>query len=108
MTRKPIQRVIAFVLRNLVLSIIDSAKNYTFAEQNEVQEAHWHSLNVTILVHITYHLNPTSNLNRKKMRLLKEIHFYISYDSKLDTLIVQHYLLLHWNHMTRDSFLYFR
>ncbi len=67
---------------DVVLSIIDFTKNYTFIDQNEVQEAHWHSLNITILVHITYHLNLTRNPDIAKTRLLKEIHFYIFDDGK--------------------------
>lgn len=87
-----------------VLSVIDFAENYNFGEQNEVQEAHWDSLNVNILVHIIYHLNPVINPNRKETWLLKEIHFYILDDGKHDTLFVQYCLLLHWNQMTKGGF----
>lgn len=64
------------LLEDLVLLVIDFAENYNFAEQNEVQEAHWDSLNVNILVHIIYRLNPVIDSNRKETWLLKEIHFY--------------------------------
>jgi hypothetical protein len=54
------------LLEDLVLSVIDFLENYTFARQNEVQEAHWHSLSVTIWMQINYHLNPTIDFNRKE------------------------------------------
>ncbi len=63
--------------KDVILSIIDFVENYTFVKQNEVQEAHWHSLSITILVHIMYKLNPDENPNVTKIWLLKEIHFYI-------------------------------
>jgi hypothetical protein len=105
MARLPIQRVNAFIIRRFSVISHRFRKNYTFAKQNEVQEAHWHSLSVTILVQIIYRLNPTTDPNRKKTQLLKEIHFYISNDGKRDTLFVQHRLLLHWNHMTKGGFI---
>jgi hypothetical protein len=44
-----------------MLSFIDFVENYTFVDHNEVQEAHWHSMNIIILVHITYQLNPDAD-----------------------------------------------
>jgi hypothetical protein len=44
-----------------IMSLIDFAKNYNFKEQNEVQEQHWYNFQMTILVHITYMVNPNYN-----------------------------------------------
>jgi hypothetical protein len=33
--------------------VIDFVENYSFEVQNEMQSIHWHSYQVTILVHIT-------------------------------------------------------
>jgi hypothetical protein len=37
--------------------VVDFTKNYTFQEYNEVHEMHWHSFQLTILVHICYQQN---------------------------------------------------
>jgi hypothetical protein len=51
-----------------MLCVIDFVENYTFVDHNEVQKAHWHSMNIIILVHIiTYRLNP--NADPKSWRL---------------------------------------
>jgi hypothetical protein len=78
-----------------ILSHIDFAKNYTFQIQNEIQSMHWHSFQVTILVHITYKVNPTNGSNDEAQRLIKDNHFYIYDDKEHDTLFVQHCLLHH-------------
>ena len=39
--------------RDVLLSHIDFAENYSFEIQNEVQSMHWHSTQISILVHIT-------------------------------------------------------
>ncbi len=36
------------------VSVINFAKNYGFKVQDEVQSMHWHTTQVTILIHITY------------------------------------------------------
>jgi hypothetical protein len=43
-------------LKTSMMLVIDFAKNYTFKEYNEVQKMHWHSFQLTILVHICYSL----------------------------------------------------
>jgi hypothetical protein len=63
--------------------------------KNEIQEAHWHSMSITILVHITYRLNLDADLEKLGIQLLKEIHFYMYDDGKHDGLFVQHCLCLH-------------
>jgi hypothetical protein len=47
--------------KDVILSHIDFAENYTFQIDNEIQSMHWHSFQVTILVHIMYRLKPIYN-----------------------------------------------
>ena len=49
---------------------------------------HWWSVQVTILVHITYLRNGAGDVE-------KQLHFYISDDKHHDTLFVQHCFMLH-------------
>jgi hypothetical protein len=73
-----------------ILSHVDFAENYSFEIQNEIQSMHWHSSQITILVHITYRLDALTN------SMVKESHFYLSDDKTHDTLFVQHCFLQHW------------
>ena len=74
---------------HVVVSVIDFAENYTFQEQNEIQSMHWHSNQITILVHITYiHIAG---------EVQKYLHFYISDDKTHDTLFVQHCFMIHYS-----------
>ena len=41
-----------------LISCVDFSENYTLKIQNEIQSMHWHNEQITILVHITYRLNP--------------------------------------------------
>ena len=75
-------------LEDVVVSVVDFAKNYTFKEQNEVQTMHWYSDQVTIFVHITY-VRVAAVVN-------KFYHFYIYDDKNHDTLFVQHCFMLHY------------
>lgn len=45
---------------NIILSQIDFSKNYSFEMQNKIQSMHWHSFQVTILVLITFRVDPTN------------------------------------------------
>ncbi len=57
--------------------VVDFAKNYTF------QEMHWHSFQLTILVHHCYNQwNSTyiANTNYGENKLLIEYHYFISDD----------------------------
>ena len=83
---------------DVVVSVIDFAGNYTFKEQNEIQSMHWFSLQVTILVHITYVCHPFSS------EVHKFIHFYIFDDKTHDTLFVQHCLQLHCKWLEHKGF----
>jgi hypothetical protein len=46
-----------------ILSHIDFVEKYTFQIQTEIQSMHWHSFQVTTLVHITYRVVPTNGSN---------------------------------------------
>jgi hypothetical protein len=39
--------------------VVDFAKIYSFEIHNEVQSTHWHNYQISIMVHITFHHNPT-------------------------------------------------
>jgi hypothetical protein len=63
--------------------VVDFAKIYTFQEYNKVQEMHWHSFQLTILVHNCYNRwNSTyiANTNYGENKLLTNYHYFISYD----------------------------
>ena len=80
-----------------IMSLIDYAENYSFKEQNEVQSQHWYNFQLTILVHITYTVNPDYDVaDPKSKKRLTEYYYYISDDPKHDSLFVQHCLNLHW------------
>lgn len=78
-----------------IISCIDFSKNYNSKVQNEIQSMHWHTTQVTILVHVTYRLDP-SYIGNGPREILKVVHYYISYDSSPNTLFVQHCFMLHW------------
>ena len=60
-----------------VMSLIDFAENYSFKTQNEVQCEHWYSFQLTILVHITYTINPAYDpTDKKSKRMCTKYHYY--------------------------------
>jgi hypothetical protein len=73
--------------------VVNFVENYTFQEYNEVQEMHWHSFQLTILVHNCYRWNPTyiANKNCGENKLFTEYHYFISDDVEHDALFMQHY-----------------
>ena len=80
-----------------LMSLIDYVENYTFKGLNEIQSQHWFNFQLTILVHITYRVNPQYNiLDSKSKRHCTEYFYYISDDPKHDSLFVQHCLNKHW------------
>jgi hypothetical protein len=91
-----------------ILSHIDFAQNYSFQMQNEIQSMYWTSHQVTILVHLTYRLNPEYDPAKPHTKFKKESHFYISDDRDHDTLFIQHFLLLHWNRVIGSALGFFR
>ena len=75
--------------KDVILSHIDFAENYTCEIQNQIQSMYWCSTQISILVHITYQFKPDGVM-------MKESHFYITDDEKHDSLFVQHCLMQHW------------
>ena len=81
---------------NTILSHMDFAENYGFQVANEVQTEYYHSFQVTIMVHITFRINPEYARDNTQPRIIKEQHYWISDDPEHDTLYVQHCFGLHW------------
>jgi hypothetical protein len=50
---------------------------------------YWHNEQITILVHITYTLNPNWNSENEEPLLVKEIHYYMSDDRAHNSLFVK-------------------
>jgi hypothetical protein len=88
---------------DVVLSCIDFSENYAMRVQNEIQDMHWFTFQMTVLVHITYRVNPDFVAGIEKTRILKEVHYYISNEKDHDTLFVQHAFQLHWNFLTENG-----
>jgi len=55
-----------------ILSQIDFAENYSFEMQNEIQSMHWHSFQITILVHITFNADQTIGQKNDDKKIIKE------------------------------------
>jgi len=55
---------------NTIVSIVDFAKNYTLEVQNKVQNMHYHSYQIFILMHINFHHNPTSDPYDEDFKIL--------------------------------------
>ncbi len=60
-----------------MVSMVEFAKNYSFKVENEVQSMHWHIYQVSILVHTSFHHNPTLNPYDDDSKILTKYHFYI-------------------------------
>jgi hypothetical protein len=62
-----------------ILSVVDFAEDYSFAEWNKIQGMHFSSVQVTILVHVSYRWNEQYLLNPHcgALKLLTEYHYYI-------------------------------
>ncbi len=73
---------------NMILSCIDFSDNYAFKMQNDIQDMHWYSFHITILVHITYWINLDYDVAHPKSKILKEVHYYILDEKEHDTLFV--------------------
>jgi hypothetical protein len=63
---------------------------------------HWHSCQLTILVHICYMWNLTyiANIDCGENKLLVKYHYFILDDVEHDTLFVQHCFEQHYTHFT--------
>jgi hypothetical protein len=86
-----------FIPNGTVISCIDFSENYSLKVQNEIQSMHWYNFQITILVHITYRINPDWSCENAQPLILKKMHYYVSDMLMHDSLLVQHCMSLHWN-----------
>ncbi len=101
---KQFKQSIKYFPTNTIVSIVEFYKNYTLEVQNEVQNMHYHSYQISILVHISFHHNPTSDPYDEDSKILTEYHFYILDDPKHNSKFVQHYFKLHWGYMVEQGY----
>ncbi len=95
-TEKEFKNYLQHTLEDVVVSCIDFFENYVFMVQNEIQDMHWFSFQITILVHITYQWNKDFDPVELGFKILKESHYYIFYEKEHDILFVQHAFRLQW------------
>jgi hypothetical protein len=88
-----------------MVSVIDYAQNYSFEVQNEVQSMHWHSYQISILVHISWVRNPHHDPDDDSTKNIMKYHFYISDDKKHDSYFIQHCLSLNWDSVVGGGFI---
>jgi hypothetical protein len=100
---KEFKRTLSRLQPDTILSCIDFSQNYSMKVQDEVQSMHWHSQQITILVHITYMWNPEYDEQVPESRILKESHYYVSDEKEHDSLYVQHAFNLHWEFLKQKS-----
>jgi hypothetical protein len=79
-----------------VLSCIDFSENYSMKVQDEIQSMHRRSTQISLLVMITYRVNPAFDSSIHESRLLKDVHYFVSDDTSHDTMYVQHAFMLQW------------
>ncbi len=65
---------------------------------------HKHSYQISILVHITYHPNPTFDPNDAYYFLITKYHYYISDPHKHDSYFVQFCLQKRSNYMVEEGY----
>lgn len=98
------KKFISKLPKDTIMSCIDFSQNYAMKVQNEIQSMHWHSVQITILVHITYHHNPDFvEGDLVEPEILKETHYYISDAPEHDSAYVQHAFSLNWKYLTDRS-----
>jgi len=83
---------------------MDFSENYSINIQNEVQSMHWHTKQVSILVHMTFRSNPDWTFSNGEPYLLKETHYYVLDSKQHDSLYVQHSFMLHWDYLISEGF----
>jgi len=93
---KHFKRCIKYFPTNTMVSIVDFIENFSFEVQNEMQSMHWHTYQISILVHINFRHNLAPNRYDEDSKILIEYHFYISNDCNNDSKFVQHCFKLHW------------
>jgi hypothetical protein len=54
---KHLKTCVKSLSKDSIVFIVNFAKSYNFQVQNEVQNMHYHSYQINILVHITYRFN---------------------------------------------------
>jgi hypothetical protein len=84
---KPILRLMSFLVlhvfkhylkyipTDIIVSCIDFFENYAMKVQNEIQDMHWFSFQITIFVHISYCHNPNYDPTIDKTIILKEVDY---------------------------------
>jgi hypothetical protein len=87
MAKKEFQNYLQHIFKNIVVSHIDFYKNYVFMVQNEIQDLHWFSFQITSLVHIMYRSNKDFDPIEARSRILKDIHYYIFDEKEHDTFL---------------------
>ncbi len=65
---------------------------------------HWHTYQISILVHIYFHHNPAPDPYDEESQILIEYHFYISDDQKHDFEFVRHCFKLHWQYIVDHGY----
>ncbi len=90
--------------KDCIVSLVDFVKKYNFQMQIEVHSMHWHSYQISILVHITYRSYSNFDGYDENSRILTKYHFYISNDRKHDFEFVQHCFKLHWRYILDQGF----
>jgi hypothetical protein len=73
-------------------------------EQNEIQTQHWYNFQITILVHLTWRINPNfRHGDDEKTKVISEYEFHISDTHKHANLFVQHCFRCHWNWLQEQN-----
>lgn len=77
--------------------VIDFAENYSLQVQDEIKSMHWHSDQITLLVHITLRHKQLDidgvESTEENRQIAQKTIFYISDDRQHDTLFVRHCLV---------------
>ncbi len=68
-----------------------------------MQSMHWHSYQITILVHITWMRNPNPNPHDESTNTIMKYYFYVSNDKSHNSYFVQHYLRLHSDDVVNNN-----
>jgi hypothetical protein len=71
-------------LANIMVFALDFVLNYGFEMQNEIQSMHWHTYQMSILVHICLNWNLTPYPHDEDSWILTKYDFYIFHDKKND------------------------
>jgi hypothetical protein len=72
---KPLKLALESLPDNAILSHVDFAENYGYQVANEIQTEYYHSFQITIMVHITFCINPDFSEDSIEPRIIKELHY---------------------------------